>query len=96
MDDHTDFIEFDRHDGIKVRIVFEMYRTEILFYHYEYKHDENSEWKSMDGKQHSQAFTYIAKSMDGEKELHTIEFPTENELKTAQEIISQRYYFWSI
>ena len=29
MEEHTDYVEFDRPDGKKVRIVFELYRYEM-------------------------------------------------------------------
>lgn len=95
MEDHIDYIEFDRINNSKVRIVFEMYRTEILFYHYEYRHDEHSDWKAMEGN-NTDVFTYYLNNNFGEEIKYTIAYPTKQELKTAQEIISQRYYFWSI
>ena len=47
MEEHTDYVEFDRPDGKKVRIVFELYRYEILFHYCEFRHDENSSWQSL-------------------------------------------------
>ena len=47
MEEHTDYKEFPRPDGKSVRMVFALYRFEVLFYYFEFKHDENSGWKTM-------------------------------------------------
>lgn len=90
MDEHTDYIEYERPGGRKVRIVFELYRYEILFHYFEYKHDENSEWKSMT-KGDDGYFEYFALDETGKESLQRIKFPTQIEMMTAQEDIAKKY-----
>ncbi len=90
MEEHTDYIEYERPGDRKVRIVFELYRYEILFHYFEYKHDENTEWKSMT-KGDDGYFEYVALDEEGKESLHRIKFPTQMEMMAAQEDIAKKY-----
>lgn len=95
MEEHTDYKEFERPGGKLVRIVFELYRYEILFHYFEFKHDENSEWKSM-SKGEDGYFTYTIKDSTGEEKEERILFPTFEEMSAAQDEINKKYNIISI
>lgn len=90
MEEHTDFVEFDRPGDRKVRIVFELYRYEILFHYCEYRHDEKSEWKSMK-KGDDGYFEYTQPDENGNETEYKIKFPTFQEMMSAQEEIAKKY-----
>lgn len=90
MEEHTDFVEFERPKDRKVRVVFELYRYEILFHYCEFRHDENGEWKSMK-KGDDGYFEYTATDENGKETTERIKFPTEQEMLSAQEEIAKKY-----
>jgi len=95
MEEHTDYVEFDRPDGKKVRIVFELYRYEILFHYCEFRHDENSSWQSL-SKGDDGYFAYTVAGADGVEKTEKVKFPTPEEIMTAQDEINKRYNILSI
>ncbi len=95
MEEHTDYVEFDRPDGKKVRIVFELYRYEILFHYCEFRHDENSSWQSL-SKGDDGYFAYNVAEADGVEKTEKVMFPTPEEIMTAQDEINKRYNILSI
>lgn len=89
MEEHTDFVEYDRPGEKKVRIVFELYRFEILFHYCEFRHNEKDEWKSMT-KDENGYFEYTIED-SGKEILQRIKFPTQHEIVSAQEEIAKKY-----
>lgn len=90
MEEHTDYVEYERPGGRKVRIVFELYRYEILFHYCEYRHDELSGWKSMN-KGDDGYFEYCTDNTGGAKQVQRIKFPTHEEMMAAQEEMARKY-----
>lgn len=90
MEEHTDFVEYDRPGDRKVRIVFELYRFEILYHYCEFRHDENSDWKSMT-RDDEGYFEYTVTDENGQEATERIKFPTHQELMEAHEEISKKY-----
>lgn len=90
MEEHTDYIEFERPSDRKVRIVFELYRFEILYHYCEYLHDESSGWKSMK-KGDDGYFEYTAPDENGKETNYKIKYPTFQEMMSAQTEIGKRY-----
>ncbi len=95
MEEHTDYIEFDRPEGKKVRIVFELYRYEILFHYCEFRHNENSGWKSL-SKGNDGYFAYTITDAEGKETEEKVFFPTLEEILTAQDEINKKYNILSI
>ncbi len=94
--DFTDYIELVRPEGKKVRVVFEVFQGEVLYYHYEYQHDENSEWKAMERNSNEINYMYTITDEQGNETEHTILFPTITEMKYAHEAIAPRNYGHSV
>ena len=98
MEEHTDFvesIELSTKEALwpgdrKVRIVFELYRFEILYHYCEFRHDENSDWKSMT-RDDEGYFEYTVTDENGQEATERIKFPTHQELMEAHEEISKKY-----
>ena len=95
MEEHTDFVEFDRPDGKKVRIVFELYRFEVLFHYCEFKHDEKSDWQSI-SRGEDGYFDYTISDNLGSSIQERIKFPTYEEIASAQDEINKKYNILSI
>ena len=95
MEEHTDYIEFDRPDGKKVRIVFELYRYEILFHYCEFRHDAHSDWRSL-SKGDDGYFVYTITESGGNEKTEKVLFPTLEEVLTAQDEINKKYNILSI
>lgn len=95
MEEHTDYKEFDRPDGKKVRVVFELYKYEILYHYCEFRHDENSEWKSL-SKGDDGYFTYSVTDRDGKEKVEKVLFPTFEEMNEAILEINKKYNIISI
>ena len=91
MEEHTDYKEFERPDGKMVRVVFELYRYEILFYYFEFKHDANSNWQSLSNKDDNGFFSYKVIDRHGNEKVERVLFPTNEELSEALEEINKRY-----
>ena len=94
--DFTDYIELMRPEGKKVRVVFEVFQGEVLYYHYEYQHDKNSEWLPMERNSNEAHYAYTVKDGQGNETEHTILFPTINEMKYAHKTIALRNYGHSV
>ncbi|MFV0391927.1 MAG: hypothetical protein ACK5KP_08630 [Paludibacteraceae bacterium] len=90
MEEHTDFVEYDRPGEKKVRIVFELYRYEILFHYCEFRQGEKDEWKSMT-KDENGYFEYTIVEDSGKEISQRIKFPTQHEIMSAQEEIAKKY-----
>ncbi len=87
MSAFTDHVEYERPEGKKVRIAFELYRNEILFHFCQFRHDENSEWEGM--KRDDEGFhTYVPAGSDQEEK---ILFPTPSEIALALDEINKKY-----
>ncbi len=92
MEEFTDYIEFDRPEGKAVRVVFELYRYEILFHFCEFRHNEKSEWQSM--KKADDGYHYY-NLPDNNRELR-VKFPTPIELSQAIDTINKKYNILSV
>lgn len=95
MEDYTDYIEFDRPEGKKVRMVFELYRYEVLYHYYEFRHDKNSGWQSL-SKGDEGYYVYTITDASGNEKEEKILFPTPDEILTAQNEINKKYNIISI
>ncbi len=95
MEEYTDNVEFDRPEGKKVRIVFELFRNEVLFHYCEFRHDDNSQWQSI-RKDDDGYFSYTITDSDGSEKTEKVLFPTPGEVRTAQDEINKKYNILSI
>ena len=95
MEEHTDYKEFTRPNGKMVRMVFELYRYEILFHYFEYKHDESSDWKPL-SKGDDGYFSYTVTDASGNEKVEKVLFPTFEEMSEAQDEINKKYNIISL
>lgn len=91
MDGFNDYVELERPDGKKVRVVFELCcRNEILYHYFEFKHDENSEWEALK-KGEDGYHSYTVKNEKGEEQEEKILFPSPKEIADASDEINKKY-----
>jgi len=95
MKDFIDYVEYTRPNEAKVRISFEMMGIEVLFFYCEYRHAPKTEWKALspstDGYHH-----YSIINTNGQANEYSIQYPTDEEIKQAQQLIANRSYNMSI
>lgn len=92
MEEFTDYIAFDRPEGKEVRVVFELYRYEILYHFCEFRHNDTSEWQSM--KKADDGYHYY--SLPGNDQELRVKFPTHIELSQAIDTINKKYNILSV
>lgn len=90
MKEFNDYIVYERPQGREVKIVFEIYRNEILHYYFQFRHNENSEWQKL-LKGDEGYFDYTIALENGEVEDHRIKFPTDFEIRDALDVINKKY-----
>ncbi len=95
MAEFTDYIVFERPGGKEVRIGFEIYYNEILYHFFEYRHNDQSEWKGLK-KGDDGYFTYSVINESGVEEEHKIKFPTDFEINEAKDVINKKYNILSV
>ncbi|NLO72247.1 MAG: hypothetical protein GX102_15155 [Porphyromonadaceae bacterium] len=95
MEEYNDYKEFPRPDGKSVRVVFELFKNEILYHYCEFRHDANSEWISM--KRDEDGYhSYTVKDADGKEREEKVFFPTLEEIANASDEINKKYNILSI
>lgn len=95
MEEHTDYQEYQRPEGKLVRVVFELYRYEILYHYCEFRHDENSEWLSM-SKGDDGYHIYTITDDSGNEKVEKVLFPTFEEMNEAIVEINKKYNIISL
>lgn len=95
MEEYNDFKEFPRPDGKSVRVVFELFKNEILYHYCEFRHDDKSEWIGM--KRGEDGYhTYTNKDAAGNDKEEKVLFPTLEEIADASDEINKKYNILSV
>jgi hypothetical protein len=91
----SDYVEFSRPEGKKVRVVFELEQLEVLFYFCEFQHDQNAEWKSL-SRNDDGYFEYSIVDENGKSHQERVLYPTFDEILSAQDEINKKYNILSV